>query len=140
MVVRNQMRTAAYDANKEAPTVQKTRRGVEVRKKPSEEEEETSEQAAIEEIQMQLWLSDRNFSAPHIPRSRDPKDSAVHVAVREGNMEVLTWLVTKKNCSVCVFNDNGDGPLQNSAYKPLSRDIISFIHLAAAKEEATSGR
>ena len=98
------------------------------------------EQEAIEEIQMQLWLSDRNFSAPHIQRSRDPKDSAVHVAVREGNMEVLTWLVTKKNCSVCVFNDNEDGPLQSSAYKPLSRDIISFIHLAAAKEKATSGR
>ena len=133
------MRTAAaYDA-KEAPTRAKNRRrGVEVRKKTSEEE--ALEQEAIEEIQMQLWLSDRNFSAPHIQRSRDPKDSAVHVAVREGNMAVLTWLVTKKNCSVCVFNDNEDGPLQSSAYKPLSRDIISFIHLAAAKEKATSGR
>ena len=133
------MRTAAaYDA-KEAPTRAKNRRrGVEVRKKTSEEE--ALEQEAIEEIQMQLWLSDRNFSAPHIQRSRHPKDSAVHVAVREGNMEVLTWLVTKKNCSVCVFNDNEDGPLQSSAYKPLSRDIISLIHLAAAKEKATSGR
>ena len=113
-----------------------------MKKKRKGKSEGKVSQAELITLQVKGWLCDHNFTAPHLPRARDPGDYPVHVAVVEQNMVVLQWLIQQPGVSVRVLNDYGDGPLQNAAFSPVPHEFITVVLRAAdaeAREENANG-
>ena len=96
-------------------------------------------QDELADLRMARWLTDRNFDSHDQPRTRDPCDYPIHVAVVEENMDAISWLVTRKGSSVLVKNENGDGPLQNAAFRAVDPAIIQIILKAEETEKASAG-
>eukprot|EP00615_Pteridomonas_danica_P001930 CAMPEP_0114351846 /NCGR_PEP_ID=MMETSP0101-20121206/17501_1 /TAXON_ID=38822 ORGANISM="Pteridomonas danica, Strain PT" /NCGR_SAMPLE_ID=MMETSP0101 /ASSEMBLY_ACC=CAM_ASM_000211 /LENGTH=97 /DNA_ID=CAMNT_0001491949 /DNA_START=54 /DNA_END=344 /DNA_ORIENTATION=- len=85
---------------------------------PFEDDDDEDDQRAqreIEELTRLAWLKSHGFDSERInePRARFPRDTAVHVAVAEANMDMLIYLHSRNACLTAV-NLLGDNPLESS--------------------------
>ena len=92
----------------------------------------------FKETEMKIWLEMRDLRYDNVnyTRNRWPGDSALHVAVRENNLDVVRYLV-KRGADLGIKNKAGDGPLQASC-STVHRRMITFFgnQIQAAAERA----
>ena len=75
-------------------------------------------------------MTDRGFFAEDVNRSRGrfPGDTPAHVAMREGNVEIVKYLWSR-GADFTIKNKLGDQPLQAAAAVTVNGQFFSFFIL-----------